>query len=628
MNMNNYQKYIAMKNKSIIGLVAAVFTLTLNTSCEDMLDVDSNRVVYEKDHTLSSTADSVYTTNGILQSLQQIADRYILLGELRGDLVDVNEMTQTSLRNIAEFKFDTNNEYLDPTDYYAVINNCNYLLEKMDTTHKKNGKPLMLDEYAGALSIRAWTYMQLAINYGKIPFYTKPLTKVADAEDVLNDQAQWLDIVGVADALIPELEEHVDTDMPAWANATTIPTKNLFPPIKLLLGDLYLWKGDYAQASFYFLDYLANRNDNQEENYRKSLATGRTYEFEGYMANIGRKLTYSVVNKKLDTEPTASNNWQSYRSFSSTQGENLCAISLSYSLEEGTISNVGSLFYSSNATHQLNPSAYWRELNNQQNYYRQTDNIEAFGELAYTEYVSAGDARGKFYYNTNNSYMLNGTEYIPFTKFGSSIGFINLYRRSIVYLRAAEALNCYAAEEYAKGDSVSKKHAGEHATIAFNLLKDAYLSFFEINKHTLDPAYSNTPEYRLKLNNDTAEFVIFEKELRQELFQGVHARGCGDVHLDTIRYTLKPEAIAEYLGTSQITFADTITYVEERILDELALEAAFEGNRFGDLIRFAERANDPNILIERVANRSGVLNQDIYNKLQEKSNWYLPLPEK
>jgi len=65
MNMNNYQKYIAMKNKSIIGLVAAVFTLTLNTSCEDMLDVDSNRVVYEKDHTLSSTADSVYTTNRI-----------------------------------------------------------------------------------------------------------------------------------------------------------------------------------------------------------------------------------------------------------------------------------------------------------------------------------------------------------------------------------------------------------------------------------------------------------------------------------------------------------------------------------------------------------------------------------
>ena len=82
---------IAMKNKSLIGLFAAVFALALTTSCEDMLTVDSNRVVYEEEHTLSSTADSVYTTNGILQSLQQIADRYILLGELRGDLVDVNE---------------------------------------------------------------------------------------------------------------------------------------------------------------------------------------------------------------------------------------------------------------------------------------------------------------------------------------------------------------------------------------------------------------------------------------------------------------------------------------------------------------------------------------------------------
>ena len=117
-----------MKNKSFIGLVAAIFSLTLTTSCEDMLTVDSNRVVYEEEHTLSSTADSVYTTNGILQSFQQIADRYILLGELRGDLVDVNEITQAKYRNIADFKFDTENELLDPTDYYAVINNCNYLL--------------------------------------------------------------------------------------------------------------------------------------------------------------------------------------------------------------------------------------------------------------------------------------------------------------------------------------------------------------------------------------------------------------------------------------------------------------------------------------------------------------------
>jgi hypothetical protein len=100
------------------------------------------------------------------------------------------------------------------------------------------------------------------------------------------------------------------------------------------------------------------------------------------------------------------------------------------------------------------------------------------------------------------------------------------------------------------------------------------------------------------------------------------------VHLDTVHYTLKPEAIADYLGVSEVTFQDTITYVEERILNELALEAPFEGNRFGDLIRFAERRGDDNLLIERVANRSGKENLEIKAKLQDKANWYLPLPVK
>ena len=74
-----------MKNKSIIGALAILLSLTVVTSCEDMLDIDSSRVVYEDKHDLGSNADSVYSTLGLLHSLQQIADRYVLLGEVRGD---------------------------------------------------------------------------------------------------------------------------------------------------------------------------------------------------------------------------------------------------------------------------------------------------------------------------------------------------------------------------------------------------------------------------------------------------------------------------------------------------------------------------------------------------------------
>ena len=49
-----------MKIKSCIAALLAVFTLGMTTSCEDMFDITSDRVVY--DHEINSTADSVYTT--------------------------------------------------------------------------------------------------------------------------------------------------------------------------------------------------------------------------------------------------------------------------------------------------------------------------------------------------------------------------------------------------------------------------------------------------------------------------------------------------------------------------------------------------------------------------------------
>jgi hypothetical protein len=60
----------------------------------------------------------------------------------------------------------------------------------------------------------------------------------------------------------------------------------------------------------------------------------------------------------------------------------------------------------------------------------------------------------------------------------------------------------------------------------------------------------------------------------------------------------------------------------------LALEAAFEGNRFGDLVRFAERSAQPEeFFAERIATRGETRNEELYNKLLDKSAWYLKLPE-
>ena len=69
---------------------AALFTIhyPLFTSCSDMLDTDSELVQFQEDNTLNHPTDSVYSVMGIVNRMQLIADRTVLLGEMRGDLVE------------------------------------------------------------------------------------------------------------------------------------------------------------------------------------------------------------------------------------------------------------------------------------------------------------------------------------------------------------------------------------------------------------------------------------------------------------------------------------------------------------------------------------------------------------
>lgn len=600
-----------MKSKSIIGAaLAAIFTLGVTTSCEDMFDIDSSRVVIEKDHTLSSSADSAYTTLGVLQCMKQVLDRYIILGEVRGDLVEINEHTKTSLRNLAEFNFDDDNEYLDIKDYYAIINNCNYALAKMDTTLAHNNERVMIDEYAALLSIRAWTYLQLGINYGKVPYYTDPITTVADSEKKYPE----LDIKGLAAELIPQLTPYVDYDFPVF---TGVPQTS-YPPIQVLIGDFYLWTGEYANAWDTYWDYLTT---NPNYNYEFG-EEGQEEIIKGYMGLNGMQVK-SIQSGTITG--TTLVNWDSYLNQNTLAPENLTQIAMQYSTAQGTVSEIASLFVSTDNTHPLNPSTYWSELSKKQTYIRASIDSKTGEETGgYVPNSTVGDQRSTIYYGEPLLTVAGIEDFKTYEKHSvtslvaGELDFytsaITLYRRSIVYLRAAEAANALAKELYVAGDSVKMAEARTYATNAFNLMKDAYQVFFP-------------------------EGHILEDLIRPK-FIGVHAKGCGDIRLDTTHYALTSKAIAlklydDELLASSVTFNDTINYLDELIIDELALEATLEGNRFGDLIRFSERRgrqgleeNETHFLANRVAKRKGEEHFDevLYNKLSEnKDLWYLPI---
>ena len=177
--MNSINKNMIKISKLIVCFFVAS---TILVSCDDMLGVDSKRLTSDAEYGLNAPGDSIYSMYGVFSRLQKLADSYVLLGELRGDLMDVNETSDNSLREINNFDVSSNNMYVNIKDYYDVINNCNYIIQKLDTGLVDKGLKLKLREYSAVKAIRAWTYMQMALNFKTVKYTEKPIMTVADAE--------------------------------------------------------------------------------------------------------------------------------------------------------------------------------------------------------------------------------------------------------------------------------------------------------------------------------------------------------------------------------------------------------------------------------------------------------------
>jgi hypothetical protein len=88
------------------------------------------------------------------------------------------------------------------------------------------------------------------------------------------------------------------------------------------------------------------------------------------------------------------------------------------------------------------------------------------------------------------------------------------------------------------------------------------------------------------------------------------------------RVSLLPKSIPSYVDMNDPVAVKNA--VEDIIMDERALELAFEGKRWFDLVRVAERRNDPSYLANKVAAKFSdpVQAEKIRAVLSDKANWY------
>lgn len=573
----------------VCGLAVVVAALSL-TACSDFLYDDSDIVAYADDEHLVSDADTLWSVAGIMNKMQALGDRTILLGELRGDLVSITDNADADIREVASFSIATGNRYNNPADYYAVINNCNYFIAHADTALENNrNESIFMKEYAAVKAFRAWTYLQLALNYEKVPFITEPIVSKEQSEQ----EFPMYGINDICQFFIADLAPYTDIEQPGYATIRNTDSSLFYFPIYILMGDMNLWAGNYRAAAENYYKYITMRN-------------GRNSAFP-----ISTNAVRFMTNDSHWTATTDTWSMDAFRRETrSANGELITMIPGDSIPSEGNYSELRDLFNTTERNEykeSIHPSEALYSLSALQRYCHYTSGGEYVFSPDGLDSHRSGDLRLQAVYNESNNMAqsVNGKRIEIFVTNGKyQTRNIHLYRRAMVYLRMAEALN----------------RAG-FPRFAFQILKRG------VNNSVIEtevvPYYEDDAAW-LRTFSFPDNLYVLETTAgaATENTTGLHSRGCGYTAANST-YTM-PDS--EQL-TGQQLLDYQIQKVEDMIMDEEALEFAFEGHRFYDLMRVALRRGEPAYLANRVARRSGTLDAALQQQLLTTGTWYMTLPD-
>lgn len=584
-----------MKQFNIV-LVLMMTMLVGFSSCEKMMYVESDRYVYADNNRLDSPNDSVFSLVGILYQFQKLGDQYVLLGELRGDLMDVTQNATNDLIALNQLDYsDTENEYLNMSNYYAVINNCNYLIQNMDTSIVVQGEQTLLREVAAAKAIRAWTYLQMALNYNGAFYYEMPILTVAQSQEVSsNKDLYFKDREQLFDLIIADLTPMVGVSYPTYP-VTSSNIDELIPSMYYILGEIYLWKGMYKQAA---------------EMYYQDIYKSHAVVTSDYSSSLEETSGFVTVNGYSKEDPYNNYFLGGYYIYDVWAGQysNEATARIEYYINDvyGRF-NPSKIYRYTYSDYCVKPSEHAIQFFAQQPYLHQGE-TENGGRV---NIATNGDLRGitgcmRYVEENMSSLSTEGMSATQMKQFEQ----VAIYQEpnSSVYI------SLYSEHSYATSSDIFLQSS--------NL---AYLRYAEaINR-------AGKPSVALAVINNGLNLATLRDSLKVsswELDSALVEKWSDQVFLFNVGTRTRGQGVSTRVGfffeNANPNLNDSILFVEKVLLEECALETAFKGNRFHDLLRYTNHPDAPNYIADALAKKFPERAGEFASKSVE--DWFIPYP--
>lgn len=577
-----------MKKFNFTKLGLVLLMLVSLSACKKVFDIQP-----EDQLDVANAYQNVYDADaaviGIYGKFMGLAEQYVVLNELRADLLDVTANSNEALRQINTHTATDNNQYANPKPFYELILNCNDVLEnfKVMVKDKKMNEDQFNQRYSDIVTLRSFLYLQLGIHWGEVPYVTSTLKNVDEVKNTANFKR--IPFTALLDSLISATEAIPFKDIYPTGSGLTITvdgyqTQKFFINKKIMLGDLYLWKGNYQKSAEYYrqvMEYATTAYGFGEEYYS-------VYRV-GWAGNSNHYVTYSRAG---DASSLVYNDgWriifeQPFGSRSSTM-EWIWALPFDSKFKpENTLIK---LFSPIGGQYLVRPSQEVFDMwdgETQRPAQGQSIPYDA-RKLLSTMTIGGQPVAMKYLYNYIN--YATGTAATPLLKNGKWF----LFRQTHMHMRFAEAAN----------------RLGKHR-IAWALMSGGFAA-----------AYPAPTSDVTNYHNTLSEPYPFNFDARNSGNSGVPYYRADWYRQIGIRARAN-------VPNWEIS-SDSLNTIEAGIIKEGALENAFEGTRWPDLLRVALRNNDPAFVADKVYDKlvkSGIsagAASAARAKLMAK-DWYLP----